>query len=531
MAERDSTATARDWRAAVLADVIRRPAVAGAPNRLGWPGYDGRPALWWGTGPVEGVDAVVAVWDFAVNGGSFGEADAGAFADAAGAAVAGRLPLVSLVRSGGTRLQEGVAGLVGLARVSLALAEVAAAGLPHVAVSDQPTTGGMWVTVGSRADLRCAVLGATVGFAGPRVVAAVTGEAPPAGASHTAAAAHAAGLVDAAVAPAAVASWLRRALDAVAVPARVLPAARAPDRPARTDADGDRAGIADNSRADASRADASRAGSGPAPARGGWEQVLAARTGQRRHAGDILDGLFPAGVDLTGPDRTVRARVGRLAGTPVTDGEHSADGELSAGGEPGAGGLGPRAVGVALAVERGGAPGPAGYRLLVRAAGLASRLGLPLVTLVDTPGAECGPAAEAGGIAAEIGAAMAEVLGCASPTLSVIVGEGGSGGALAACCTDVVLMSPDSYVTALSPEGTATTLRISVEQAADTAGLRPSDLVSLGFADGVLTPRDTGPPGLAHRVTEVLTELTMRDSDVRLRQRRAKWSTGLGGFL
>lgn len=520
MAERDSTATARDWRAAVLADVIRRPAVAGAPNRLGWPGYDGRPALWWGTGPVEGVDAVVAVWDFAVNGGSFGEADAGAFADAAAAAVAGRRPLVSLVRSGGTRLQEGVAGLVGLARVSLSLAEVAAAGLPHVAVSDQPTTGGMWVTVGSRADLRCAVLGATVGFAGPRVVAAVTGEAPPAGASHTAAAAHAAGLVDAAVAPAAVASWLRRALDAVAVPARVLPAARTPDQPASTDADGDRAGIADNS-----RADASRAGSGPVPARGGWEQVLAARTGQRRHAGDILDGLFPAGVDLTGPDRTVRARVGRLAGTPVADGEHSADGELSAGG------LGPRAVGVALAAERGGTPGPAGYRLLVRAAGLASRLGLPLVTLVDTPGAECGPAAEAGGIAAEIGAAMAEVLGCASPTLSVIVGEGGSGGALAACCTDVVLMSPDSYVTALSPEGTATTLRISVEQAADTAGLRPSDLVSLGFADDVLAPRDTSPPGLAHRVTEALTELTMRDNDVRLRQRRAKWSTGLGGFL
>ncbi|WP_018505065.1 carboxyl transferase domain-containing protein [Parafrankia discariae] len=516
MAERDSTATDRDWRAAVLADVVRRPAGAGTPNRLGWPGYDGRPALWWGTGPVAGVDAVVAVWDFSVNGGSFGEADAGAFTDAAAAAVAGRRPLVSLVRSGGTRLQEGVAGLVGLARVSLALAELAAAGLPHIAVSDQPTTGGMWVTVGSRADLRCAVLGATVGFAGPRVVAAVTGETPPAGASHTAAAAQAAGLVDAAVAPAAVASWLRRALDAVALPAHVLAAARTPDRPAATGG-GDQTG--DDSRTSGAGdqtgddSGGSGTGAGTAPVRGGWEQVLAARTGQRRPAGDILDDLLPDGVDLSGPDRTVRARVGRLAGTPGT------------------GGPGPHAVGFALAARRGGAPGPAGYRLLARAAGLASRLGLPLVTLVDTPGAECGPAAEAGGIAAEIGAAMAEVLGCASPTLSVIVGEGGSGGALAACCTDVVLMSPDGYVTALSPEGTATTLRIGLDQAADTAGLRPSDLVSLGFADGVLPADDTDLPGLAHRVTAALTELTMRDNAVRLRQRKAKWSTGLDGFL
>ncbi|MCK9900640.1 acetyl-CoA carboxylase subunit alpha/beta [Parafrankia colletiae] len=483
MAQRRSIPPATDWRAALLADVIRRPASPGAPNRLHWPDYDGRPALWWGTGPVEGVPAVVAVWDFTVHGGSFGEADAAAFTAAAGAAVAGAWPLVSLVRSGGTRLQEGVAGLVGLARVSLALGDVARAGLAHIAVSDHPTTGGMWVTVGSRADLRCAVLGATVGFAGPRVVAAVTGELPPPN-SHTALSAQAAGLVDAAVEPSEVADWLRRALCSVG-----------PPRPAtavthRAPADGDGDGDGENGNAEDHRS--------------GWEQVQVARRGPRRAAGLILGDLLPDGVDLAGPDRTVRARAGRLAGTPV--------------------------VGVALAAGRDEAPGPDGYRLLTRAADLAGRLGLPLITLVDTPGAACGPAAEAGGVAREIGAAMAAVLGCPSPTISIVLGEGGSGGALAACCTDVVLLSPDGYLTALSPEGAATTLRITPAAAADSAGLLPRDLTRLGFADGVLARSDTDLPGLTHRVRDLLDVLTKSDSYVRLAARKTKWSTGLGGF-
>ena len=105
-----------------------------------------------------------------------------------------------LLRSGGTRLQEGVAGLVGMARATIGMHRLAEAGIPHIAVADQPTTGGVWVTLGSRADLRCAVEGAIVGFAGPRVVEAVTGELPGPD-SHTAASAFHAGLVDALVDP------------------------------------------------------------------------------------------------------------------------------------------------------------------------------------------------------------------------------------------------------------------------------------------------------------------------------------------
>ena len=79
-------------------------------------------------------------------GGSFGELDAGAFISAVDASIRARRPLISLLRSGGTRLQEGVAGLVGMARATIGVHRLAEAGIPHIAVADHPTTGGVWVT-------------------------------------------------------------------------------------------------------------------------------------------------------------------------------------------------------------------------------------------------------------------------------------------------------------------------------------------------------------------------------------------------
>lgn len=484
-----------DWRARLLAEVVRRPPVPPAPNRIGWPGYSGRPAVWWGVGRVAGRRCVVAVWEFAVYGGSFGEVDAATFAAAAEhAATAGR-PLLSFLRSGGTRLQEGVPGLVGLPQATLAAMRLEEAGVPHLAVVDQPTTGGVWVTVASRADLRCAVAGATVGFAGPRVVAAVTGTAPGPG-SHTAEAAHAAGLVDVVVEPDRVEAWLTTALTAVT--ARPI-AEAAPIEGGREPAE------------------VVEAPADETPARRGWEQVEAARAPGRPTAGAALDALLPDGVELAGGDPTVRARLGLLdapAGQPTPPGPTLA---------------GTGAVAVALAAMPGAGPGPAGFRLLARAAGLAGRLGLPLVTFVDTPGADPSPAAEAAGVAVAIGTAMRAVLTCPSPTVCVVVGEGGSGGALAAACVDVLLMAPDSYLTALTPEGASTTLRISAERAADLGGLRPADLRRLGFADSVLGSGE--PARIAAAVITTLDALHCSDQGVRLSARRRKWSTGLPGRL
>ena len=554
---------AEDWRDRLLAAVARRPPAPPAPNRLRWPGYTGGAAVWWGDGPVAGTHCVVAAWEFGVYGGSFGEVDAATFALAARHAATTGLSLVSFLRSGGTRLQEGVAGLVGLARATLATAELDEAGVPHLAVVDHPTTGGVWVTIASSADLRCAVAAATVGFAGPRVVSAVTGSAPGAG-SHTAESALAAGLVDAAVQPDRVEAWLATALAAAVgkptAPSATPPATRsvgnapsdasalnptiapngpiAPDGGLETDnavpltgaiVQGARVAPDDGDAPDGRSGQRARTG----PVRSGWEQVRAARAAGRASAGAALDALLTSGVELAGGDPTVRVRLGLLSrpgAVTASSGVVGPAGTAASGALAAPGGVaGHGVVAVALGAWPGAAPRPAGFRLLTRAAQVAGKLGLPLVTFVDTPGADPSLAAEAGGIAAAIGAAMSALLICPSPTVCVVVGEGGSGGALAGACADVLLMAPDSYLTALAPEGAAATLRIPADQAADLGAPRPADLRRLGFADGVLDRAE--PASLAAAAAAALTTLTATDQAVRLSARRRKWSTALPGSL
>src|SRR5690242_12516699 len=108
----------------------------------------------------DGIEAVAVEWDFAVHGGTFGQAEADAFVAACADAASTATPLVTIVRSGGTRLQEGMRALVGIPRAMLALRDVATAGVPHVSVADHPTTGGVWVAFCSQADLRAGVAGA-----------------------------------------------------------------------------------------------------------------------------------------------------------------------------------------------------------------------------------------------------------------------------------------------------------------------------------------------------------------------------------
>ena len=403
---------------------------------------------------------VALAWDFSVQGGSFSEDDATVLAKAVAHAVAERVPVVTLVRTGGTRLQEGMAALVGIPRARVALLSLAAAGLPHLSVADAPTTGGVWISVAAAADLRVAVEGATVGFAGPRVVEALTGTLPGPD-SHTAASAAVAGLVDAVLPREQVAEWLARALTALA------PAAPAVEVAVPTY---------------------------PRPGRvGGWEQVLRSR---RRHRSgrDLLGLLLTEAVDLAAPraDPTVAARVGRLGDQPV--------------------------VAVALAADLGGKPTPDGYRLATRAFRLAGRLGLPVVSLVDTPGADPSPEAERNGIAPAMGEALDALLTCPSPTLALVHGEGGSGGALAACVTDRVLVTDDAWFAAMAPEGATAALRRPPQECADRMGITPRDLLDLGFADALARPED-----LAAHLLALLAEDRAPDSRLR------RWSAPLPG--
>jgi acetyl-CoA carboxylase alpha subunit len=456
-----------DWCSSLLADVaLHEPGTPGR-NPISWSGYEPRPAVRFGDGRVVGHDVVACVWDFAAYGGSLGEVEADTVAAAVARAVSLRRPLLTIVRTGGTRLQEGVAALVGIARTAIALADLAAAGLPHLSIADHPTTGGVWVSVVSRADLRAGVAGATVGFSGPRVVEAMTGEPLPPGA-NTAESAAAAGLLDAVVAPSHIASWLRSAL-----------AACSPH--------GARTVVAP---ADLAPADVN-----------GWTQVQRARDPHRVDGAALLDLVLDGAVQLGAADDSVRAVIGRSAADRST-------------------------VGVALAAHRSGRPTTAGFDLLARAAQLADRVGADLCTFVDTPGADPLPASEQSGLAPAIGHALLAVFGCRSPSLAVVHGEGGSGGALAATVTDRVLVTGSGYFTALAPEGAGMALHITPAEAADRGAVTPAALQRLGFADAIVLDE---PEQLRAALAFHLAKLAGQAHRDRLAARTARWSGPLPG--
>ena len=451
-----------DWRDAVLADV----------TPLSRPGVD-RPtsaepdALHVGVGRIGDAEAVVVTWDFAVRGGSFGEHEATMFAVACAEAASSRRPLVSLLRSGGTRLQEGMRALVGIPRAMLALDQLAAGGVGHIAVVDHPTTGGVWVAVGSRADVRLGVQGATVGFSGPRVIEAMTGVMIGPGA-NTAESAGASGLLDAVV-PA------DEILDRLAQAVSVLQ----PDEPAPTALTPTPIGV---------------------PDRSGWEQVVASREATRPDGVELLTGLISDPVALTGIDDSAAAAIGRLGGR--------------------------RVVACAVAAHRDRFTTLAGYLLLRRAADLADRLSIGLLLLVDTAGADPLPSSEQGGIAGAIADAARAVLRCAGPTLAVVHGAGGSGGALAAAVADVVAVTEHGWFGALGPEGAAATLRRPVEDVADQMGITPRELLASGFADA-LAPTDPG--ALTAWCAARLEALHQQAPEQRLKARGERWLNPLPG--
>jgi acetyl-CoA carboxylase carboxyl transferase subunit beta len=232
-------------------------------------------------------------------------------------------------------------------------------------------------------------------------------------------------------------------------------------------------------------------------ARTGWEQVLTARA--RTVGGrELLARLLTDPVPLRARygDQTVAVSVGRLAGRPV--------------------------VGVAVAAEVGGRPTPDGFRLAARAYRLADRLGLPVVSLVDTPGADPSPASERDGIAPAMGEALDALLACSSPTLALVHGEGGSGGALAAAAADLVLVTDEAYFAAIGPEGATAALRRPKQECADRMRVTPADLLALGFADALATPQDVA----AH-----LARIAAVPAEVRRERRAARWSAPLPGAL
>lgn len=417
---------------------------------LTWAGYDDSRArattrtgeqesVVTGTALIGGRQATVISFEFGFLGGSLGERTGDRLEAAYTHAREHRLPLVSLIATGGSRMQEGMLALTQLQRVASQCVLTRAAGLPQIAVLRDPTTGGGWATLGAGADVVLALPGAQVGFAGSRVRPA---DADPA--AYTAEGQYAAGHVDAVVPaselPATLADWLR-VLAAPRSAGPVEPPAALSDAP-------------------------------PPPT--GWDAVRQARHPGRPRAEAYLDAYFALRLPLTG-DRAGATDPGMLCGFGLREG---------------------RAV--AYAAQCGTATRPAGYRTAARVIRLADRLGIPVLTLVDTPGAANDAAAEHSGAGAAIADTFAAVAAAGVPVTTLLIGEGGSGGALALAAPGNTWVTPDSYFSVIAPELAAAILKRPASEAPSTADqlrIRPQDLVSLGVARGVVAPDRPGPAG------------------------------------
>jgi acyl-CoA carboxylase subunit beta len=444
-----------------------------AGDPLDFPGYDERRRALASTGESvrTGTTAHYAFIEgrFDVLGGTMGAAAGEKVVRAYERARELRLPVVVASSSGGARLQEGMVALIQLARTAAAAERHATAGLLSLAVHRSPTTGGVYASYSSLVDVRAAHPGATIGFAGPRVAEGTLGSQLPAG-SHTASSAYEHGHLDALVDPGDEATWVDVALGLAdrRLPTRPLPAPRT------------------------------------TPVGGAWGEVLRARAAGRPTGIDRAARLCTSWTELRGSDATVRAGLATVAGRRC----------------------------VVIASDRycdAGRPGPAAFRLARRAVGLAGRVGLPVVTLVDTPGADPSPGAEAGGIAPEIARTFATFADCPTPIVSVCVGEGGSGGALALSLADRLIMADHAIFSVIAPEGAAAILERDASRAPEVAErlrLTARDMVSLGIADRSVADTQSA---LDDAVAQALDDAVVGDRIRRLDAATLRWLDEAGG--
>ncbi|MFF3910068.1 carboxyl transferase domain-containing protein [Streptomyces sp. NPDC001848] len=429
---------------ALVADDFRElplPARDARPDGpLAWPGYDASRAraaartgeeesVVCGHATVGGTPAVLVAFEFGFLGGSLGEGTGDRLEAAHTYARERRLPVVSLVATGGSRMQEGMLALTQLQRVARQSALTRAAGLPQLSVLRDPTTGGGWATLGAGADVVLALPGAQVGFAGSRVRPP---DADPT--AYTAEAQLTAGTVDAVVRTGELRETLGRWLALLTAPS--AEPAPVPGALGRTDL--------------------------PAT---GWDAVRRARAPERPRAHAYLDAYFTRRADLGGDRSGGSDPDGMLCGFGTRDGRT-----------------------IAYAAQTGTATRPAGYRTAARLVRLADRLSIPVLTLVDTPGAANDAEAERQGAGAAIADLFAAVATAGTPVTTLVIGEGGSGGALALAAPGNTWVTPDSYFSVIAPELAAAILKRPPEQVratADQLRVRPQDLVALGVVRGV----------------------------------------------
>lgn len=442
--------------------------------------------------------------------GSMGTAVGEAVCMSAEHALMQKVPLIIFSASGGARMQEGMFSLMQMAKTSAAVRLLSDAGILYISVLTNPTTGGVTASFASLGDVNIAEPGALIGFAGPRVIEQTIRSTLPEG-FQSAEFQRDHGFVDMIVPREGLRDMLSRLLGLHAAEAPVDATA---DDPSGPSAGGAAAGGATGASAVSAAVDAAvgaaktalaAASAGVSPARQPddaksakgakarrarakkpSEHVAIARDPGRPHAPAFIEALFDEFIELSG-DRAFRddtALIGGLAsfeGRAVTVAAHLKGSEL------------PENISCNF-----GMPHPEGYRKFIRLAKQAEKFGRPVITLIDTPGAYPGAEAEERGQGEAIAHCLYELSGLKVPTIAVVTGEGGSGGALALGLTDRVYMYEYAIYSVLSPEGFASILWKDAKRASEASEvmkLTAQDLEGFQMIDGIIAE----PRGGAHK--------------------------------
>ena len=448
-----------------------------------------------GEGLLGGRRVAVAVSEFGFLGGSIGVAAAERLTLAVERATAAGLPLIAAPASGGTRMQEGAVAFLQMVKITAAIAAHKAAGLPYLVYLRHPTTGGVFASWASVGHLTLAEPDALIGFLGPRVYEALTGAPIPDGV-QTAENLLAHGLVDAVVPPDGLAGYLAQVLSSL-TPASARSPAPGP-APSGT------ATVPSSTSASASGPVPTSA---PAPVRASetsaWESVRITRRRDRPGAADLIRA---AGTDVV-PIRAgaLILALARIGGRPC----------------------------VLAGQDRAALPhGTEMLRTARRGLQLAADLRVPLVSIIDTPGGELSPGAEQDGLAREIARCLVTLITLPVPTVSVLLGQGTGGAALALLPADRVLAAEHGWLAPLAPEGASMIVHKDTAHAAELAarqGIRAADLAAAGVVDHVVAETSAGRllPRFGRLLRSELDTLAASDDDTRLARRRRRYR-GLG---